>query len=184
MAEDPSTPPATTARPTNAIWNRTFEEAAEANRRRQEEGSPSDYLSFKDYGLSQQNHYVFYQSNNTGPSFSERVQTSPQVTQSPNLECRQYGHKWRGNGQVDFGRLDEYVCERCNMTRHVQSPWATGPNPTGMGKLTHEQAAEILGQMGSKTEPRPKVGWICFYCGDEFEGEDDLLDHEDDCAES
>jgi hypothetical protein len=196
MAEDPSPPPAE-ASPTvdwrKAILDLIHEDAAEALRRRQEEGSTVQ----QDFGLPQENtwppkvRYKFAQGSNTTPgrSFHEGVQSgfqaSPPVVQSPNAHCRQLGHQWKHNGLVDSGRVEEWVCERCNMTRHSTVSWGQMKQTLAAPVepiLTKEQAAKILGKM-APVIPKPEVGWICFYCGDEFVDEEGLLDHEDLCAE-
>lgn len=173
MAQDTNTPPAK-APHTFYQWHAL--EAEEANRRRNEEGAPSDY-----YGLPQQNQWP--KTPNIGPEgFPGRRQAGAQVTQSPNERCRHLGHKWKFNGPVDSGRLEEYICERCKMTRVS----------TVAGRATRSQAIEELAMRESAAGPLiipadllpPIPPWVCFYCGATFGDEDVLLDHEDDCAES
>ena len=183
MAEDPSPPPAEAPRPPSGEYF-SWEEAEKA-RRLIEEGSTWQ----QDFGHPQESsfpkvHYKFNKfTQHTGPTgIQGGVQASPPVVQSPNAECRQLGHKWKHNGLVDSGRVEEWLCVRCNMTRHSTVSWhqqMVQANQT----ITKEEAAKILGKL-APVIPKPEVGWICFYCGEEFEDEEGLLDHEDLCAEA
>jgi DNA-directed RNA polymerase subunit RPC12/RpoP len=68
------------------------------------------------------------------------------------------GHRWNAV-PVEWSpdrAEDSYVCLDCGITR----------------------AASV-------SPPKaPPMKWPCFYCSAEFENEDSLLDHEDDCAEA
>jgi predicted Zn-ribbon and HTH transcriptional regulator len=93
------------------------------------------------------------------------------------------GHKWRTNGFYESGQIEQFVCERCNMTRTATVTWSTGQNTTA-NTVTVKQLEDIAKKTKPKETPVELLPWVCFYCGAVFDDEDTLLDHEDDCAEA
>lgn len=163
MAQDSSDTPAADHGLSQYNWYPWQEKDPEATRRRQEEGSsPSDYIQAAKYS------YAGVQGGG---------QAGPPVVQSPNAHCRLLGHKWRTNGLYENARVEEFICERCNMTKKTTVAW--GGIAAAHTTITPDAARELL----AMAEPKP-IPWVCFYCGDTFEDEDVLLDHEDDCAEA